>query len=182
MKHFHFPAASGRDAPRSAGPQKEDFSQAGIPAEHWNLLPCSNILMRSDDDGNSWKGPELIIDSVPEAKLRAIDIQLWLAPDHKMWVFWCERDDHFLNSDERHLSTCAVICDDPDADKLKWSEPKRITIGFLRCQPTVLSDGRIILCSYDWTNDRYGYSESSDGGRTWCRCYGGKKLGIFVGL
>ena len=48
--------------------------------------------------------------------------------------------------------------------------------GFLRCQPTVLPDGRILLFSYDWTCDNYCYSESSDGGRTWQRRQGGKKV------
>lgn len=135
-----------------------------------------NLLMRSDDDGLTWNGPELVIDSVPEKQIRAIDIQLWMAPDNKMWLFWCERDDHFPQADENHLFTCAMVCDDPDAETQVWSEPRRISVGFLRCQPTVLADGRILLCAYDWLNDRYGYSVSADGGKSWQRCYGGKKL------
>lgn len=135
-----------------------------------------NILVRSRDNGLTWSDEILAINSVPELKVRAIDIQLWLDPQNRLWLFWTIRDDNFVNKDKEHLKTWAIICHNPDADKLEWSEPRCITNGFLRCQPTVLSDGRILLFSYDWTNDNYCYSESSDNGNTWVRRTGGKKV------
>lgn len=138
-------------------------------------LNC-NVLVKSTDNGETWSDVQLVIASNPELHVRAIDIQLWISPDKRMWAFWTIRDDNYLQNDINHLKLWAMICENPDADELTWSEPKLLTHGFLRCQPTVLSDGRILLFSYDWSNDRYSYSESSDGGKTWCRKIGGKKV------
>ena len=158
-------------------------SQGGILYAGWytggtkepSPLNC-NILVKSTDNGKTWSNVILAIDSIPEAKIRAIDIQLWIDPSDAMWVFWTVRDDNYTNHHPEHLKTWAIICDDPDADIPVWSEPRYISPGFLRCQPTVLSDGRILLFSYDWTCNNYCYSESSDGGRTWQRRQGGKKV------
>ena len=135
-----------------------------------------NILLKSTDNGSSWSDVILAVDSVPELKIRAIDIQLWVDPQYRLWVFWTVRDDNYRDKDPRHLSVWAVICEDPDAETLTWSDPRYITPGFLRCQPVVLSDHRILLFSYDWTNEFYSYSESSDNGVSWVRKTGGRKL------
>ena len=135
-----------------------------------------NIMVKSTDNGISWSDVFLAIESVPGDKIRAIDIQLWIDPDRKLWAFWTVRDDNFRNDDPQHLSVWAMVCDDPDAAELVWSEPRFISSGFLRCQPTVLSDGRILLFSYDWTNEYYCYSESCDGGVSWQRRQGGRKI------
>ena len=110
-----------------------------------------NLLVRSRDGGLSWSDPLLVIESLREEDILAIDIQLWLDPQGRMWLFWCRRDDHFRQDDPRHMFTWALICENPDEPLLRWSAPREIAPGFLRCQPTVLSDGRILLCSYDWT-------------------------------
>lgn len=135
-----------------------------------------NILARSRDDGRTWEEPLLVIQSRPEKKIRAIDIQLWLDPRGRLWLFWCRRDDHYPLTDPEHMFTWAMVCDEPDAEKPVWRPARQIAPGFLRCRPTVLSDGRILLCSYDWTNGHYCYSESADGGESWTRRVGGKKL------
>ena len=135
-----------------------------------------NVLVSSDDSGKSWSTPLLVVDSSPEQFARSIDIQLWLDPQGRLWLFWCVRDDRFLQHRPEHLMTWAIVCNAPDAALIVWSEPRRIAPGFLRCQPTVLSNGRWLLWAYDWTGDRYAYSESSDQGENWTRKTGGKKL------
>ena len=116
-----------------------------------------------------WSDPILAIESLKEEYTICIDIQLWLDPQNKMWIFWTQRDYRFPREAPEHLRTYAVICEDPDGEKLSFSEPKYIAPGFLRCQPTVLSDGRILLCAYDWVGERFNYSLSCDGGNTWIR-------------
>lgn len=135
-----------------------------------------NILVRSRDGGGSWSDVLLVVESVPDRQLRAIDIQLWLDPRQRMWLFWTQRDDRFANADPRHLSVWAIICAEPDAETPEWSEPRYVAPGFLRCQPTVLADGRIWLFSYDWSSEYYTYSESRDGGQSWERRRGGRKV------
>jgi len=135
-----------------------------------------NVLVRSFDQGQSWSEPILAIDSIPELAIRAIDIQLWLAPDGKAWLFWVQRFDEVPADDHRHLSVWAITSDNIDDQFPVWSDPRKISEGFLRCQPTVLSDGRYLLFAYDWTSENYQYSESYDEGKTWIRRSGGKKV------
>jgi hypothetical protein len=51
-----------------------------------------------------------------------------------------------------------------------------LDIGFLRCKPLLTNTGRIINFNYDQMCDRYGYSISDDGGKTYTRHYGAKKV------
>lgn len=146
---------------------------SGGPGE--GLLNYS-LMVKSTDGGISWdKEPLLVIDSLTDKKIQSLDIQFWLDPQGRFWYFWTQRDYNYNHKDPRHLSVWAMICDDPDAEKLKWSEPRFISPGFLRSQPTVLKDGRWILCAYDWVDNYYRYSESFDQGKTWYRRIAGKK-------
>lgn len=140
-----------------------------------------NLLICSDDGGKTWSRPVLVIPGSRERCVQALDIQLWTAPDGKLWVFWvqnetCRADapgekpysyevDGYLFGDKIHAEWC-MVCDDPDAEVLRFSEPRYLDIGFLRCKPLVLSDGTWINFNYDQTNSRYGYSISRDGGAT----------------
>ena len=135
-----------------------------------------NLLVRSDDGGKTWSTPLLAARSIREEQIMATDIQLWLDPSNRMVLNWVQRDFKRPKPDPLHLSLYSIVCDDPDADELKWSDPELAGNGYLRCQPTLLSDGRIIRCDYDWIGENYHYSESSDGGKTWVRRRAGKKL------
>ena len=138
-----------------------------------------NLLVRSDDDGWTWSRPELVVPSEPQNGFLAIDIQLWLDPLERMWLFIVQR---YIGGDRRqtdadHLATWATICDNPDADTLQWSQPRFISQGFLRTKPTVLSNGDWVMCAYDWSSPNFRYSRSGDEGKTWVRCEAGRKLG-----
>ena len=137
-----------------------------------------NLLIQSDDDGWTWTPPVAVVESDIANQYIAIDIQLWLDPLHRMWMFITQRymggDQRY--TDEDHLALWAVICDDPDAQKLEWGKPFYITNGFLRTRPTVLSNGDWVLCAYNWCHDRYQYCRSRDQGKTWITCRAGKKL------
>lgn len=129
-----------------------------------------NLLVKSDDDGASWSEPVLIIDSVPEAGYRALDIQLWYDCFRRLWVFWTQT----VNGNDD--TVWCVTCDAPDAEKPEFTAPRLLTPGFLRCQPTVLPDGRWLLCGYVRRSDRYCYSVSSDCGDSWTLMSGPRKI------
>lgn len=157
-----------------------------------------NLLVYSDDDGKTWSDPLLIIPSTRERNVHALDIQLWIAPSGQLYVFWvqndalpCPRENIFCYEDgfiETHWidgymwgvdwahAQWLTICDDPDAEEPQFSAPRNIGIGFLRCKPTVLDDGRWILCNYDQLTKSYAYTISEDNGKTYNRYYGAKKV------
>ena len=155
-----------------------------------------NILIKSDD-GVNFSEPVLAIPSSKEKLIHALDIQLWIAPDGALYVFWVQNDvlkstdgvrpaelpedypwisvDGYDFGDFKHAMWCAV-CRDPDADVLSFEEPRYLGAGFLRCKPTVLDNGRWLLFNYEQVSDRYAYSVSDDNGKTFFRKYGAKKL------
>lgn len=147
-----------------------------------------NLLEYSDDGGKSWSKPILVIPSSRERCVHALDIQLWTAPDGRLFVFWVQNDtqpagegvsglvvDGYVFNDFTHAEWLTV-CQDPDAERPVFSAPRYLDSGFLRCKPLVLENGDWLNCNYDQLTDRYGYSISSDGGGHYERRYGAKKI------
>ncbi len=157
-----------------------------------------NLLVYSDDAGKSFSSPLLVIPSDKARNVHALDIQLWIAPNGALWVFWVQnnafpiteqydwlhgtsedlrpvcRFDGQLYPDMRHTAWC-IVCENPDAKEPIFSAPRNFDIGFLRSKPLVLSSGRWVLFNYDQLTDTYGYSLSDDEGKTFRRLYGAKK-------
>ena len=144
----------------------------GARTVHYNY----NLLVRSDDEGESWSEPLLAIEGLPEEKRLNIDIQLWLDPLGRMWLFWTQRDFRLPQYRPEHLALFAMRCDCPDAVRPVWTPPQRIASGFLRNQPTALSDGRWLMCAYDWSDEYYHFQESADNGESWHSRRGPEKL------
>ena len=144
--------------------------------------PCIqnyNILIQSDDDGESWSKPIMAIYSDYERMHRNIDIQLWVDEKNRLWVMWTH-SPFYPDSREATLRTPfqwdyhkeftgveALICSDPDAEVLTWEKPRVICGGFLRSKPIIRQNGDYIFPAYDWIHeDRYYLRVSRDGGET----------------
>ena len=69
-----------------------------------------NLLVRSRDGGLTWSDPLLVIESLREEDILAIDIQLWMDPARRMWLFWTQRNLHFPKEDPRHLELWTIVC------------------------------------------------------------------------
>ena len=155
-----------------------------------------DILVYSDDGGKTWSKTLLVILSSRQTLIHSIDIQLFIDPDGKLHVVWVQNDvkeaketdvDNFTPAnpvcvregyvfDDFTHASWEMVCDDPDADELKFSEPRYIFDGFMRCKPLFLSSGEWIAFAYDQLSDRHAYNISTDKGKTWTRMHGGKKL------
>jgi len=153
-----------------------------------------NLLICSDDQGKTWSKPLLVIPSQEDKLIHALDIQLWTAPDGRLFVFWVQNNvepapdkrpdfggkpgvivEGYMFRDFRHAAWMTV-CENPDADEPQFSEPRMWDCGFLRCKPLVCSDGSWLLFNYNQMTDRYAYSISRDEGKTFVHCEGAEKL------
>jgi len=129
-----------------------------------------NVVARSFDGGETWEEPFLVIAPVREESYRAIDVELWLDPDDRLWVLWTQTkvltEEKTIDSNDGVFGVWAIVTENPDDEKPVWSEPRRLTDGFLRCKPTVLGNGEWVFPAYDWIHDRYAYYVTKDKGVT----------------
>ena len=147
-----------------------------------------NLLIYSDDNGKTWSEPILIIPGNEDLMVQALDIQLWTAPDGRLFVFWVQNDaekaigdkvgyysDGYLFNDKTHAQWM-IVCDNPDSDTPTFSKPRCIDKGFLRCKPLCTNKGRWILFNYSQDSNHYEYSISDDCGKTFTRHSGAQKI------
>ena len=109
-------------------------------------------LAKSDDDGETWSRAEYIIRSSPSPHGIPRPIRLgciWTDPRGRLWVFfsYC-----MVNYDGR-AGVWATVCDDPDAELLQWTTPRRIWHGTALNKPTVLSNGEWMLPITLWQRE-----------------------------
>jgi sialidase-1 len=98
------------------------------------------VLATSDDDGNSWSKPRLVIDShsptLPRERSTLVG-NLWTDPTGRLWLFFDQSMDMF----DGRAGVWATTCDDPDAGTPTWSKPRRLADGVMLNKPTVLKSG-----------------------------------------
>lgn len=102
------------------------------------------VLATSDDDGENWSQPRLVLDS-HSADLpmdRSILVgNLWTDPEGRLWLIF----DQSMHMFDGRAGVWATVCNNPDADVPVWSEPRRIWHGVTLNKPTVLSNGEWML-------------------------------------
>jgi len=142
------------------------------------------VLATSDDDGETWSKPRLVVDA--HSKNLPMDRSilvgnLWTDPTGRLWLIFDQSMDMF----DGRAGVWMAVCENPDAEPAAWSPPRRIWHGVTLNKPTVLSTGEWMLpISLD---QREGFGPfhglfkelapyrganvfvSSDQGRTWQR-------------
>ncbi len=102
------------------------------------------LVATSDDDGENWTQPRLVLDSHSNELPRPRSIlvgNLWTDPNGKLWLFFDQSMDMF----DGRGGVWAIVCENPDADDPTWSAPRRIWHGVTLNKPTVLSSGDWML-------------------------------------
>ena len=152
------------------------------------------VLVYSDDKGDTWSEPVLVIESKPKNNTRCFEIELWRSPENELWMFWVEvpyRDGlgmptyeqqiNMENDSEYHALegrsvTFASVCKDPDADELEFSEPRALFNSVIRNTPYVTDSGRWLFPTYITSpREFYQFYYSDDCGKTLHtteKCYG----------
>ena len=141
--------------------------------------PCIhnyNVLIMSDDGGESWSAPILTVGADKEKRLRKIDIELWVDGNNALWAMWVVTPYYetslpatiktpFVFDYMREFPcTEVMVCKDPDADTLVWERPRVLCEGFMRNKPITTEGGRIIAPAYAYRDAQYKVRISDDGG------------------
>ncbi len=106
----------------------------------------------SDDDGESWTSPRLVIDppdSPTGLKKRVLVGTFWTDPLGRLWLFY----DQSLGYFDGRAGVWAIVSENPDAREPAWSEPQRIWHGATLNKPLVLERGEWLLPISLWTRE-----------------------------
>ncbi|MFW5693204.1 MAG: sialidase family protein, partial [Thermoguttaceae bacterium] len=132
----------------------------GVTEDRHNYI----MLVTSGDDGKTWSDLKMVIDPDGPGPVRAFDPCLWIDPDGKLWLFWCQA----TRGGGGDPVTFAMTTDKPDDANPEWSEPRFIHDGVMMNKPTVLSDGAWLLPTAIWRReDSCRVVASTDQGATW---------------
>lgn len=102
------------------------------------------VLATSDDDGETWSKPRLVIDTHSRNLTtdRSILVgNLWTDPLGRLWLIF----DQSMGMFDGRAGVWTSICENPDADEPVWSAPRRIWHGVTLNKPTVLKSGEWLL-------------------------------------
>lgn len=118
------------------------FYSGGIGEGNGNFI----VLAQSDDDGQSWQEPVIVIRH-PDEQMRVFDPNVWTDPLGRLWVSWAQSHDYFDGRD----GVWVIVCERPDEAELIFTAPRRIANGVMMNKPTVLSDGTWLFPCAVWS-------------------------------
>jgi predicted neuraminidase len=95
------------------------------------------VLSTSGDGGITWE-EVMVVDPDGGGPLRAFDPQVWIAPDHSLWLFYAVGGRR--NTDDP-VDTWFVKTDDPDNKNAVWSDQRFLATGVMMDKPTTLASG-----------------------------------------
>jgi sialidase-1 len=113
------------------------------------------LLATSDDGGDSWSDPRLVIhgDSSALPCPRSVIVgTLWCDPLGRLWFFFDQTMHHF----DGRGGLWATRCDQPDAEELVWTTPVRIWHGSVLNKPIALASGEWLLPAQLLQSNGYG--------------------------
>ena len=126
------------------------------------------IIRYSDNDGATWNEQAVAV-MHPDTAVQVTKPELWTDPSGNLWLFWIQHTG--TGNFDGRMGTWASICQNPDAETPSWSEPKRLTDGYMRSKPIIINEdgGETWLYSaFDWMNPHYTcVYASKDAGETW---------------
>ncbi|WP_145255071.1 sialidase family protein [Pseudomonas sp. DE0157] len=119
------------------------------PSRYWaawradNVNPAEGpgnfaVLAYSDDGANSVNEYGYVTYSPSQPGNQIIDPMLWTDPQGRLWLFYGVSGDNKLYDGVG--GAWAIICDDPNSDSPKWSEPFRLSYYGDPRRPVAIGD------------------------------------------
>ncbi len=111
------------------------------------------VLATSDDAGDTWSAPRLVIDphdkALPYSRGTIVG-NLWLDPHGRLWLFFDQALSHY----DGRAGTWFTRCDQPDAADPQWTSPVRIWDGCALNNPIILASGEWLLPVSLWDREK----------------------------
>lgn len=104
--------------------------------EAWECPNNYNLISVSNDNGKSWSCEKFVIDHMLSVRMH--EPILWLDPKGRLWHFWSQSYDWW----DGRGGVWAMYCDNPDADAIEWSTPKRLCDGVMATPPIALTEDK----------------------------------------
>lgn len=108
---------------------------------HMEQIGNFSFLLVSDDGGKTVSDPPVAVAVFDGG--RSYDPCLWIDPLGRLWFTWAQCPDDGLY---------AVICEDPDAERLTFSEPFLVGHNVMMNKPTVRRDGAWLFPIAVWNH------------------------------
>ena len=143
-----------------------------------------NMVITSDDGGKTFQN-RFVIEPPNPANTRVFEVNPWIDDLGRFWVFWCQ----VYRTLDGRAGLWAACCEDPDAEVMEFSEPRRIANGVMITKPIITKSGEWMFPAYiadakwaqgspkitdtyiNWLPDEMGISvySSKDQGKTFER-------------
>ena len=104
-----------------------------------------NMVLCSDDNGHTFRNFFVLESPVPE-RVRIFDMRLWTDDSGRLWMFW----NQCFGIYDGRIGVWASHCDDPDAEELSFTAPRRICNGILCRYPIVTKSGHWLIPTALW--------------------------------
>ncbi|UQZ82621.1 BNR/Asp-box repeat protein [Paenibacillus konkukensis] len=105
------------------------------------------VLCVSDDHGQTFR-PGVTVVEHPDRECRIYDPNLWIDPLKRLWLTWTQA----RGFNDGRMGVWVSVCEDPDAEKLNWSPPRRIANGIMMNKPVVTSKQEWLFPCAIWCN------------------------------
>ncbi len=114
-----------------------------------NEKPGNFVLLQrgyAGEDGIPVFGTSFMAVVPPTPNVRCFDPCLWISPDGKLRLFYAQSFDFH----DGRAGVWMAVCDDPDAEEVRFSAPRRIANGVMMNKPITLSTGEWLLPCAIW--------------------------------
>lgn len=125
------------------------------------------IIGYSDDDCVTWTKALAVVH--PNTAVQVTKPELWTAPNGDLWLFWVQHTG--TGNFDGRMGNWVSICKNADDDTPIWTEPRRLSDGYMRSKPIIVNaDGTEtwMYAAFDWMQPHYTrVYASTDGGENW---------------
>lgn len=117
------------------------------------------VLCVSDDYGQTFHSGVTVVEH-PDQECRIYDPNLWIDPFQRLWMTWAQA----RGFNDGRSGVWVSVCENPDAEKLQWSHPRRIANGIMMNKPIVTSKQEWLFPCAIWNETTSGSTPTEDHG------------------